>query len=438
MEMLDIEVFEGGFKETELGPLPEEWEVIRLEEVVEKMKAGGTPRRSEKRFWGGSIPFIMIEDLTKSNLYVKGAREYITEEGLEKSNAWIVPPNSLLLSMYATIGETAINLIPVATNQAILGIIPNKHRLNVEFGAYLLKFHAKRLLFQNIQTTQKNINKGIVENFLIPLPPLEEQKAIAGILSTVQSAIEKTEKVINALKNLKKSKMKYLFTYGPVAEEEAEKVELKETEIGFIPERWEVVRLGEVVEKMKAGGTPRRSEKRFWGGSIPFIMIEDLTKSNLYIKDAREYITEEGLEKSNAWIVPPNSLLLSIYATIGETAINLIPVATNQAILGIIPKKDRLNVEFGAYLLKFQAKRLLFQNIQTTQKNINKGIVENFLIPLPPLEEQQKIAQILQSIDQRIEKEEKYKNALQNLFKSLLHNLMTGKIRVRVKDHGED
>jgi type I restriction enzyme R subunit len=70
MEMLDIEVFEGGFKETELGPLPEEWEVVRLGEVVEKMKAGGTPRRSEKRFWGGSIPFIMIEDLTKSNLYI--------------------------------------------------------------------------------------------------------------------------------------------------------------------------------------------------------------------------------------------------------------------------------------------------------------------------------------------------------------------------------
>jgi type I restriction enzyme S subunit len=75
----------------------------------------------------------------------------------------------------------------------------------------------------------------------IPLPPLEEQKAIAGILSTVQSAIEKTEKVINALKNLKKSMMKHLFTYGPVAEEEAEKVELKETEIGPIPKHWEVI-----------------------------------------------------------------------------------------------------------------------------------------------------------------------------------------------------
>jgi type I restriction enzyme S subunit len=75
---------------------------------------------------------------------------------------------------------------------------------------------------------------------------------------------------------------------------------------------------------------------------------------------------------------------------------------------------------------------------RTTIPNLSAQRLKSFLIPLPPLEEQQKIAQILQSIDQRIEKEEKYKNALQNLFKSLLHNLMTGKIRVRVKSHGED
>jgi type I restriction enzyme S subunit len=74
----------------------------------------------------------------------------------------------------------------------------------------------------------------------------------------------------------------------------------------------------------------------------------------------------------------------------------------------------------------------------TTRQKLTLSVLKSIPLPLPPLEEQQKIAQILQSIDQRIEKEEKYKNALQNLFKSLLHNLMTGKIRVRVKSHGED
>jgi type I restriction enzyme S subunit len=434
--MLDIEVFEGGFKETELGPLPEEWEVVRLGEVVEKMKAGGTPRRSEKRFWGGSIPFIMIEDLTKSNLYIKDAREYITEEGLKNSNAWIVPPNSLLLSMYATIGETAINLIPVATNQAILGIIPKKDRLNVEFGAYLLKFHAKRLLFQNIQTTQKNINKGIVENFLIPLPPLEEQKAIAGILSTVQSAIEKTEKVINALKNLKKSMMRHLFTYGPVAEEEAEKVELKETEIGLIPKHWEVVRLGEVAE-IKSGGTPSRNVKKYWeNGTIPWIKSEKC--QDCFIYEPSEYITEEGLKNSSAKIFKPHTVLIAMVgATAGKTGYLMIEACTNQNVAGLIQKIENLNSLYLFYCLQYRYSDFVKEK-QGDYKIANLSFIKAFPIPLPPIEEQQKIAQILQSIDQRIEKDEKYKNALQNLFKSLLHNLMTGKIRVRVKNHGED
>ncbi len=414
--MLDIEVFEGGFKETELGPLPEEWEVVRLGEVVEKMKAGGTPRRSEKRFWGGSIPFIMIEDLTKSNLYIKDAREYITEEGLEKSNAWIVPPNSLLLSMYATIGETAINLIPVATNQAILGIIPKKHRLNVEFGAYLLKFHSKRLLFQNIQTTQKNINKGIVENFLIPLPPLEEQKAIAGILSTVQSAIEKTEKVINALKNFKKSMMKHLFTYGPVAWEEAEKVELKETEIGLIPKHWEVVRLGEVIKYYTPSKKLKQSDYKAFG---KFPVIDQGQKYIAGFYDDETMVFNKDL---------PVILFGDHTRTIKYVDFPFICGADG---LKIIVPKENFHRKYFYYALSNL-------NIPSRGYNRHFTILREKLIPLPPLEEQQKIAQILQSIDQRVEKEEKYKNALQNLFKSLLHNLMTGKIRVRVKSHGED
>jgi len=439
--MLDIKVFEGGFKETELGPLPEEWEVVRLGEVFD-VKQGKQLSSKESKEGKTLRPFLRTSNVLWNKIDISSISYMPFSD--EEFETLKLRRGDILVCEGGDVGRTSVwegQLEECAYQNHLHRLRPKENNIVNYFFSYWMEYAiCLRGLYVNSanRTTIPNLSAQRLKSFLIPLPPLKEQKAIAGILSTVQSTIEKTEKVINALKNLKKSMMKHLFTYGPVAEEEAEKVELKETEIGLIPKHWEVVRVGEVVEKMKAGGTPRRSEKRFWGGSIPFIMIEDLTKSNLYIKDAREYITEEGLEKSNAWIVPPNSLLLSMYATIGETAINLIPVATNQAILGIIPKKHRLNVEFGAYLLKFHAKRLLFQNIQTTQKNINKGIVENFLIPLPPLEEQQKIAQILRSIDQRIEKEEKYKNALQNLFKSLLHNLMTGKIRVRVKSHGED
>ena len=201
------------------------------------------------------------------------------------------------------------------------------------------------------------------------------------------------------------------------------------TELGPLPEEWEVVRLGEVAEKMKAGGTPRRSVKEYWGGNIPFVLIEDMTSCNLYLSKTKETITEEGLNSSSAWLVPPNTILLSMYATIGETAINTIPVTTNQAILAIIPK-DNFDTVFGAYILKYNDQRLIMQNIQSTQKNVNKGIVDNFKIPLPPLPEQQKIAAVLSAVDAKIEAEENKKQALEELFKTLLHNLMTAKIRV--------
>jgi len=205
--------------------------------------------------------------------------------------------------------------------------------------------------------------------------------------------------------------------------------EYKETELGLLPKDWEVVRLGEVAKKMKAGGTPKKGVKEYWNGEIPFVLIEDMTSCGLYLSKTKETITEGGLKNSNAWLVPENSLLLSMYATIGETAINTIPVATNQAILAIIPKSN-FDIVFGANLLKFNAERLKMQNIQSTQKNVNRGIVENFKIPLPPLSEQKKIASILSAIDQKIEAEENKKKALEDLFKSMLHNLMTAKVRV--------
>jgi type I restriction enzyme S subunit len=404
-----MEVLESGFKETEIGLIPEDWEVVRLGEVVEKIKAGGTPKRSEKRFWGGSIPFILIEDLTKNNLYIKDAREYITEEGLEKSNAWIVPANSLLLSMYATIGETAINLIPVATNQAILGIIPKRDRLNVEFGAYLLKFHSKRLLSQNIQTTQKNVNKGIVENFLIPLPPLEEQRAIADILSTVQNVIEKTEKVINATKQFKKSMMKHLFTYGAVAIDEIDKVILKESEIGLIPEHWEVVRL----ENAMKGFTPNKKLKQSDYKAIGKFPVID---------QGQEYIAGFYDDETMVFDKDLPVILFGDHTRIIKYVD--FPFICGADGLKIIIPKENFHRKYFYYAL-------LNLNIPSRGYNRHFKILKEKLIPLPPLEEQQKIAQILTTLDQKIQVEGKKKEALQNLFKTLLKQLMTGKIRVK-------
>jgi restriction endonuclease S subunit len=276
-------------------------------------------------------------------------------------------------------------------------------------------------------STFKAINKEVLTKFQIPLPPLEEQKAIAGILSTVQSAIEKTEKVINALKNLKKSMMKHLFTYGPVAEEEAEKVELKETEIGLIPKHWEVMRLGEVAEIIM-GQSPPGETYNTQGVGMPFLQGK--------AEFGKVYPSPVKYTTNPLKIGKTGSVLISVRAPVGDVNIANKDYCIGRGLASISFKNGYGYNEYLFYCLQFLKPLLEKEGYGSTFKAINKEVLTKFQIPLPPLEEQQKIAQILQSIDQRIEKEEKYKNALQNLFKSLLHNLMTGKIRVRVKSMG--
>jgi type I restriction enzyme S subunit len=418
------------YKKTELGLLPNEWEVVRLGDVVQKMKAGGTPKRGIKEYWNGEIPFALIEDITSCGLYLSKTKNTITEEGLKNSNAWIVPENSLLLSMYATIGETAINTIPLATNQAILAIIP-KGNFDKVFGAYLLKFNAERLKMQNIQSTQKNVNKGIVESFKIPVPPLSEQKKIAYVLSIVQEAKEKTEDVIKAAKDLKKSMMKHLFTYGPVSLEEAENIPLKETEIGLVPEEWEVVKVGEIFEKIE------KNERKI---NVKEREIYKQITVKLYAKGVilREVTKGKKIKVKTQYRVRTGDFIFSkIDARNG--AYGFIPSNLNNGIVsGDFPllslKTSKVLREFCEMYLSLEKNWLCLRNYAvgtTNRKRIgSKEFLDYIKIPLPPLSEQKKIASILSAIDQKIEAEESMKKALEDLFKSLLHNLMTAKIRV--------
>jgi type I restriction enzyme S subunit len=95
----------------EMEKLPEGWKKVKLGKVAHNLKSGGTPSRDVLEFWGGDVPFVLIEDMTKTNKYLISANETISEKGLKKSSAWIVPKYSILLSMYASLGEVVINKI---------------------------------------------------------------------------------------------------------------------------------------------------------------------------------------------------------------------------------------------------------------------------------------------------------------------------------------
>jgi type I restriction enzyme, S subunit len=386
--------------------LPKGWKKAKIRELVIKMRSGGTPRTNINDYYGGNIPFVMIEDLTSCGLYLTKTRLKITEKGLQNSNTWIVPPGSILLSMYATIGETAINSIPVATNQAILAILANE-RLIPEYGAFALEFNSTRLSSLNVQSTQKNINKGIVESFEISLPPLIEQKEIARILKTVREAIEATEKVIAATKELKKSMMMHLFTYGPVPVSDVGTVQLKETEIGRIPDSWEDCNLGEIATLQRGNDLPKSDRH---AGIYPVVGSNGIVGyHNEYIANGPGvFVGRSGSVGKVVW-VPDNFWPLNTSLWVKDFHGN--------------------NKRFVYYFL--QSINLGQYSSGVSVPTLNRNLIHPIKVGKPKVSEQTLIAKTLDAIDNKIVFEENTKDSLSILYDTTLQSLMTGTIRVK-------
>jgi len=266
-----------------------------------------------------------------------------------------------------------------------------------------------------------------VEAFLqlsIPLPPLPEQRAIAHVLRTVQRAKEATERVIAALKGLKRSLMKHLFTYGPVPLDRADQVPLKGTEIGPVPEHWEVVRLGEVCA-FKGGTQPPKREFIYGPrpGYVRLLQIRDFETDEhaTYVK-----------QSPRLRMVKPDDVLIARYGASVGKILRGKSGAINVAIVKTLPDESTITKDFLYYRLQGEDFQRFITGLggRAAQAGFNRAELGSFVTGLPPLPEQREIARILQTVDRKIEAEKNRKQALDDLFKTLLHNLMTAKIRV--------
>lgn len=435
-----------GFEMTELGSIPEEWGIKRLEEAVAEIMSGdwgkgenasglvaclvlrGTDFADAEKCNLSKVPIRYVKLSTVQKRHLKAGDLLVELSGGSKDQ----PTGRILLISDELLKKSKLPILYSNFTKRIRLTSDYVPEYYAFFWRHLYNLGATRI-YEKRTTGIRNFKlNDFLRNESIPLPPLSEQRAIAHVLRTVQRAKEATERVIQATQELKKSLMRYLFTYGPVPMEEAERVPLKETEIGLVPEHWEVVRLREVAEYMKAGGTPKTSEASFWSGKIPFVKVEDVAKPGIYLIGTTSYITEQGLKNSNTWLVPKNSILLSMYGTAGEVKITGREVAISQNVLGIIPNENVFLVEFAYYALLWARNYTLHLITDVTIfKHFTLAKAKQLVLPLPPLHEQRAIARVLRTVDKKLQAEEARKQALEELFKTLLHNLMTGKIRVK-------
>jgi type I restriction enzyme S subunit len=274
-------------------------------------------------------------------------------------------------------------------------------------------------------TTRQRISRKQLEGVPLILPSLPEQKRIADILTTVDDAIEKTTQIIEKTKELKKGMMQRLLTSGIGHKK------FKKTEIGEIPTSWEVVKLRDIVKKFYNGGTPDTTNKEYWDGHIPWVTGADF--ENQKVNRIRKYISYEGVENSATNVIPEGNLLVVTRMGVGKLAIAPFDIAISQDITGVISNPRRTFAGFLYWYLDHKSNRLT-SIVQGTSINVLlRGDLESFVIPLPPIKEQKKIAKILSSINDEIEKESKHRDQLILLKRGLMHLLLTGKLRVTVQ-----
>ena len=429
MKVNSNEMLPEGYKMTELGALPEEWELVRLGKATKTIK-GRKPNYLSQSLQEKSIPYLTAEYFRTgipSRFVLKEGNDFI-EVGKDEivfiwdgSNA-----GDVFIGLDGALASTMIKIIP-------------DNFIYPKFLYYFLKTTYDFLNAKTTGSTIPHINKNLFNNLSFPLPPLPEQQKIAAVLSAVQEAKEKTQAVIDATKALKKSMMKHLFTYGPVPPEETENVPLKETEIGKVPVEWEVVKLGEVAEIKGGKRLPKGHSFSPVPTLYPYIRIVDFYKGSVKLKNL-QYLKPEDREIIKNYIITTQDVYISIAGTIG--LVGTIPkdldkanITENAARLIILDssKLDKLFV-VGFLSSKQGQNEIIIRTTKTSQPKLALTRIKQIPIPLPPLPVQQKIASILSAIDAKIEAEENKKQALEELFKTLLDNLMTAKIRVNTLD----
>ncbi|MHA1401383.1 MAG: restriction endonuclease subunit S [Candidatus Heimdallarchaeaceae archaeon] len=399
------------------------WPKKKLANVVE-LVMGQSPPGSTYNIDGDGMPFLQGK-AEFGTIYPKHVK--YTSKPMK-----VGKKGSILFSVRAPVGAVNIANIDYCIGRG-LASISLKNGSNL-FLFYLLQYLKNEIKKEGTGSTFKAITKDRLANFEIPLPPLKEQKNIAYILSTVREAIEKTEGVIKATKELKKSLMKHLFTYGPVPITEREQVQLKETEIGLVPEEWNVVKVNDVYEfSRKPKDLIISDEER-----IPFIPMEYISEEN-EIVDNWELKNKNEI-KSGSFAFKDDLIIAKITPSFenGKQAIlTNLPTQycyTTTEIYALHPRDNRATTRYLYNYLKMEKIRKTMAGKMegsTGRQRLPKRVIGDLLIPLPSFSEQQKIAKILLLFDEKINKEKNKIDSLEKLFKSLLENLMMGKLRVK-------
>ncbi|RVY40781.1 restriction endonuclease subunit S [Helicobacter pylori] len=324
--------------------------------------------------------------------------------------------NTITIAQYGTAGYVNFQKNKFWANDVCFCVYPNKNVIKNIFLYYFLKVNQNYLYeISNRNATPYSISKDKILDFEIPLPPLNEQIAIANILSDVDRYLYNLDALI-----LKKEGVKKALSFELLSQRKRLK--------GF-NQNWQRVKVkdfGIII----TGSTPLTQISEYWNGTISWITPTDIN-DNKDIFNSERKITQKGLDTIR--MIPKNSVLVTCIASIGKNAILRVNGACNQQINAIIPNKD-FNADFVYYLMENNKQYLLGKAGVTATYIISKQVFEeiDFFVP-KDLNEQIAIANVLSDVDNEIISLKNKKRQFENIKKALNHDLMSAKIRVLKK-----
>jgi type I restriction enzyme S subunit len=396
------------FKQTEIGELPEEWEVIKVQEACDDISAEVAKVKKRECRSTGKYPVI-----DQGAEFISG---YTDHEGACKDLPVIVFGDHTRIFKFVD-----FPFVRGADGVKVLRPKPNFHPRFLFYALSSLK----------IPTIGYQRHYSLLKEQFIPLPPLEEQKRIAGVLRLVDRVAEETRRIVDIYERAKRFALKRLLTRG------IGHTRFKQTEIGELPEEWEVLRL-EDVSKIETGRRMKGGAQS--SGQVLSLGGEHIGEfGNIVLKNPK-YISKEFYDKMKKGKLDIGDVIMckdgAKTGKVGYIKEKYAEFMTVNEHVFIIRSKDS-NILINQFLFYVLFSEIGQSQVKSSFHGLIGGItyedLKSFLIPLPPLEEQKRIAEMLSTIDAAIENERRYLGVLEKCKRWLLDTLLTGKIRLPSK-----
>ena len=425
------------FRETEIGEVPEEWDLLSIDEIGEVV-GGGTPSTKVQEFWDGDIAWLTPRDLSNYNLrYVSRGERNISRKGLEKSSAKILPPNSVLLTTRAPVGYVAIARNDISTNQGFRSVIPKKG-VSSEYLYYLLKNNTHYLKSHASGTTFGELAGSTLRSLKFAFPNFDEQKSIAKIFSDLESKIELNQKINKTLEAIGQAIFKHWFADFEFPNEKGKPYkssggEMVDSELGEIPRGWKIGELTEFLDFLEGPGI--RNWQYTLGGTR-FINIRLIKNNDIDIANANYVSNEEAHGKYKHFLLEEKDMIVSTSGTLGRTAIvrkKHLPLMLNTSVIRFRP----IDAESYPFMYQYLNSSLFYNELKSlasgsVQLNFGPMHLKSMKMLMPAKEILNLYNKSVSCVYDKIVSNLDKSDILSHLRDSLLPRLMSGRIRVGI------